>query len=113
MIRDCNSKAWSNKNALSVYRHALCHWQTELKVLLRPIQYIILFWISVQLMLFIVVDQMFPFEVQQHWETLPVALSVPPPVGSSSMSTGPASSSLTPVLSASARVLTRTHGCGV
>lgn len=38
---------------------------------------------------------------------------VPSHVGSSYMSTGPASSSLTPVVPASAHVPTRVHGCGV
>lgn len=95
--------------SIRVYKHVLCH----LNVLRQhPIWHTILLWISVHLMSFIC-DQMSPFEVQQQRETLPVALHVPPPVGSSPLSTGPASSSLTPVLTASARVPTRTYGCGV
>lgn len=78
--------------------------------LFTPLQYKIPFWISVYLMS--LTDQTFRLSSSSR-ETLPVAESVPPPVGSSSMSTGHASSSLTPVLSGSARVLKHTHGCGV
>lgn len=102
------------KCLIGVYERVLCNWRSELKVFSQdPIKYKAPLLISVHLLSFSG-DHMFGVKSSRHRETLPV---VPPPsfssVDSSYTSAGPASSSLTPVLPASARVMTRAHGCGV